>query len=73
MNSTVGSEPAAGYYLIQSDRPNPFEGASLAEIVQQLESCGYRCEAGQLQYNLAFIELKKRAESETFQAKLNEG
>lgn len=37
---------------------------SLAEIVAQLEACGYRCEAGPLELNTAFIALKQRAELE---------
>lgn len=30
---------------------------SLAEIVEQLKSCNYECEAGPLENNVAFIEL----------------
>lgn len=34
---------------------------TLSEIVDQLESCGYTCEAGPLSHNVAFIELKRIA------------
>lgn len=34
---------------------------NLPEIIKQLESCGYSCEAGSLENNLAFIELKRMA------------
>lgn len=32
---------------------------TLPEILEQLEACGYRCEAGPLENNLAFIALKE--------------
>jgi hypothetical protein len=32
---------------------------TLQEIIEQLESCNYECEAGRLENNVAFIELKK--------------
>lgn len=38
--------------------------ATLTDIVKQLEMCGYECEAGKLVMNVAFIELKNRAEKE---------
>ena len=53
-----------GYYRVESASPNIYATASLAEIIEQLESCEYRCEAGPLRLNLAFIELKERAEQE---------
>lgn len=31
---------------------------ALAEIIEQLESCGYECEAGPLELNAAFVEVK---------------
>jgi hypothetical protein len=34
----------------------------LKEIIKQLESCGYTCEAGPLENNVAFIELKSLTE-----------
>jgi hypothetical protein len=37
---------------------------SLKEIVEQLKSCGYQCEAGDLEHNEAFIALVERAEAE---------
>uniref|UniRef100_A0A6M3IKM4 Uncharacterized protein n=1 Tax=viral metagenome TaxID=1070528 RepID=A0A6M3IKM4_9ZZZZ len=37
----------------------------LQEIVKQLESCNYECEAGSLVNNTAFIELKKLADKES--------
>lgn len=37
---------------------------TLKEIVAQLELCGYTCQAGPLENNVAFIELVKRAEAE---------
>ncbi|WP_198156241.1 hypothetical protein [Paenibacillus sp. D9] len=41
-----------------------WSGATLQEIVEQLEWCGYECEAGKLHMNVAFEELKRRAEAE---------
>jgi len=38
-----------------------YEGVTLEGIVEQLISCNYECEAGPLENNLAFIELKRRA------------
>lgn len=35
---------------------------NLKEIVEQLESCGYECEGGSLENNVAFQELKKMAD-----------
>lgn len=61
------SEPK-GYYRIEPLRANPFTTASLAEIVEQLLQCEYRCEAGSLRMNLAFIELRRRAEAEARRA-----
>jgi hypothetical protein len=37
---------------------------TLKEIVEQLESCSFECEAGSLESNIAFIELKKAAEKD---------
>jgi len=34
----------------------------LKEIIKQLESCGFTCEAGPLENNTAFLELKDLAE-----------
>jgi hypothetical protein len=34
---------------------------TLAEIIEQLESCNYECEAGPLENNVAWQELKKVA------------
>lgn len=34
---------------------------TLVEIIEQLESCNYECEAGTLSNNAAFVELKKMA------------
>lgn len=31
---------------------------TLAEIVEQLESCGFECEAGKLENSVAFRELR---------------
>lgn len=50
-----------GYFYIYRAEPNVYRDVSLSEIVEQLEWCGYRCEAGSLERNLAFIELKRRA------------
>ena len=36
---------------------------NLPEIIKQLESCGYNCEGGSLQNNVAFIELKRMADN----------
>ena len=33
--------------------------AELPEIVRQLESCGYECQAGKLEMNTAFIRMKE--------------
>lgn len=53
---------ANGYYRVEPTEPNIFRDASLSELLAQLEQCDYRCEAGPLRMNLAFIELKRRAE-----------
>ncbi|KAA0941611.1 hypothetical protein FQ087_20865 [Sporosarcina sp. ANT_H38] len=37
---------------------------NLKEIVEQLQKCGFECEAGPLENNTAFIELKELADSE---------
>ena len=42
----------------------PPSDMTLLEIVEQLESCAYRCEAGRLELNIAWIELRRRAERE---------
>jgi hypothetical protein len=34
---------------------------TLAEIIEQLEACGYECEAGPLENNVVWQELKKVA------------
>ncbi|WP_019123633.1 hypothetical protein [Brevibacillus massiliensis] len=34
---------------------------TLKEIVEQLESCKFACEAGPLENNIAFLKLKERA------------
>jgi hypothetical protein len=34
---------------------------NLKEIVEQLKSCGYQCEAGDLEHNEAFIALAQKA------------
>lgn len=49
-----------GYYRIEKTDPNIFADAGLSELIRQLESCGYRCEAGPLENNLAYIELRRR-------------
>ena len=36
-----------------------FAKADLLAIVEQLEKCGYTCEGGALENNVAFIELKR--------------
>jgi len=38
----------------------------LFEIIEQLESCNYECEASMLKNNVAFIALKKLAELQPF-------
>lgn len=42
---------------------------NLKQIVEQLESCNFECEAGPLENNVAFIELKRMAE---FESKIEE-
>jgi hypothetical protein len=37
---------------------------NLNKIVEQLEACNFKCEAGPLELNESFIELKKLAEKE---------
>lgn len=37
-----------------------WEQASTNELIEQLEMCGYECEAGILTMNVAFIELKQK-------------
>jgi len=36
----------------------------LVEIVEQLRSCGFLCEGGALENNIAFVELVKLSEKE---------
>lgn len=57
-------KPTTGYFFIAPIFSNPYATASLDEIVAQLRSCSYRCEAGPLELNLAFIELMRRAAQE---------
>jgi predicted DNA binding CopG/RHH family protein len=40
---------------------------TLTEIIEQLESCNYECEAGRLENNVAWQELKKMAQRPTWQ------
>lgn len=40
------------------------ESMNLKQIVEQLESCNYECEAGPLVNNVAFIALKEKAKEE---------
>lgn len=35
---------------------------TLQEIIEQLEACGYECEAGPLENNVAWQELKQKAQ-----------
>lgn len=37
---------------------------TLKQIVDQLKSCGFQCEAGPLELNTAFIELERKANEE---------
>ena len=63
------SEQKSGYFYVQPIQPNVFATVSLAEVVEQLELCKYRSEAGPLENNLAFIELRRRAIIEENHAK----
>lgn len=45
--------------------PPTWPNASLADIVAQLRSCGFICEAGPLENNVAFVELERRAATVT--------
>lgn len=36
----------------------------MLELIRQLEACGYTCEAGPLENNIAFIQLKAMADDE---------
>ena len=51
INATIENKP--------KDR---FINATLKDIVKQLESCSYDSEGGNLENNIAFIELKRRSE-----------
>lgn len=55
------NKPTNGYFYIAPILPNCFATADLLEIVEQLRACEYRCEAGPLVNNLAFMELERRA------------
>lgn len=62
-----------GYYFVNDQTVYLPEMAalSLSELLDQLESCGYRCEAGGLSLNIAWIELRRRAkEEETIASRL---
>ena len=37
--------------------------ANLQKIIEQLELCEFACEGGSLEYNVAFVELKRIAEN----------
>ncbi|MED4411023.1 MULTISPECIES: hypothetical protein [Bacillus subtilis group] len=37
----------------------------LSEIVDQLKACGFECEAGPLENNVAFVELEKIAKEQS--------
>lgn len=37
---------------------------TLIEIIEQLRLCGYECEAGPLENNVAFIELEKMSKGD---------
>ena len=41
-----------------------WDDMTLKEIVAQLEACHYECQAGPLEMNVAFVNLKKMAEGE---------
>lgn len=62
-------ELSIGYYRVQAVLHNPFEGGTLQEIIEQLEACDYRCEAGPLRLNLAFqaLQAKARFEQDTLE------
>lgn len=45
---------------------------TLEEIVSQLKSCGFTCEAGKLENNVAFMELEKMSENENTKIQLTE-
>lgn len=36
----------------------------MLELIKQLEACGYTCQAGPLENNIAFIQLKAMADNE---------
>lgn len=64
-----------GYYFISDQTqwlPDMKDLTSL-DLIKQLESCGYRCEAGGLSMNVAFIELKRRAELEAMHQEMKQG
>lgn len=63
----------SGYHFVRAPLPNPFATSTLAEIVQQLTDCGYRCEAGPLELNLAFMELRRRAVLESLHQEMEKG
>lgn len=44
---------------------------TITDIVNQLESCGYTCEGGPLEMNMAFIALKKMAKREHTDVKID--
>lgn len=56
------SEPKVGYHFVYHPRPAP--ELTLRQIVDQLRACQYRCEAGPLEHNTAFMELERRAREE---------
>lgn len=59
--------------IIFSDRPDhetkPVYG-TITDIVNQLESCGYTCEGGPLEMNMAFVKLKEISDLEKAGAKV---
>lgn len=67
--------PKRGYYFIsdQTQWLPDMKDLSMLELLQQLESCQYRCEAGKLEMNVAFIELRRRAEEEALHQEMKQG
>lgn len=60
------SEPKGAYYFMSDQNVHlpDVKNRSLSELLDQLEWCEYRCEGGPLRLNVAFIELRRRAEAD---------
>lgn len=53
-----------GYYFVsgQTEWLPDLSGLALSQLLDMLDACSYACEAGSLRWNVAYLELRRRAE-----------